>query len=116
MTEANLQSSIIRYFNEAYPQHRRCLFHIPNETRGKANFHAASQGIVAGVPDLCLVLPDSKVAWFELKTPTGQLSEKQKRTHTIFAEHGHHVHLIRSIEDFKAVLLQFSNLIPKLPI
>lgn len=49
---------------------------MPSSKRTGARFK--SQGMRAGVPDLCFVLSDGHAAYMELKAPTGRLSPEQK--------------------------------------
>ncbi len=57
-------------------------------------------GVVAGIPDMCLVLPDGRSLWMEMKTRAGRLSPAQEEVHKVFGHLGHPVSLIRSLDDF----------------
>ena len=69
------------------------IFHVPNgERRDKITAaRLKRQGVVAGIPDLCLPLPGNKVFWLELKTKKGRLSKVQQRLHANWAEIDHYV-------------------------
>jgi hypothetical protein len=45
----------------------------------------------AGWPDFVVPLPLGRVLWWESKTPTGKLSEDQKRVHASLRRMGHSV-------------------------
>jgi hypothetical protein len=104
-SEDRLQSEIFFWFWNTYPTYRRCLFHVPNG--GFRNLKEAAKlkamGVVAGVPDLLLVNNGALVA-FELKTPTGRLSDKQKLVHSAWIAQGIPVHVVRSLEQFQQLI------------
>jgi hypothetical protein len=54
-----------------------------------------------GWPDLTVIAPGGDVHFVEVKTPTGVLSEHQKRIHKQLKEQGANVHTVRSLEDIK---------------
>jgi len=57
-----------------------------------------------GFPDLVVVLPDGKVYFIELKTPTGKLSKLQERTINSLKRNHANVFVCRSLEEFKRVI------------
>lgn len=105
LTEDRLQADIFQWFWNEYPKYRRCLFHVPNG--GFRNIREAAKlkaiGVVAGVPDLLLVVNGSLVA-FELKTDIGRLSDKQKLVHSAWIAQGVAVHVVRSLEEFQQLI------------
>lgn len=97
--EAALQASVVAFVRTAAPD--LVVMSIPNglhTTKRQASL-ARWTGMLAGAPDLAVVLPDARVAWWELKTGTGRLSREQNELHLQFAGLGHPVIIIRSIED-----------------
>jgi hypothetical protein len=72
-------------------------------TRGEAGILKAL-GLVAGVPDLLLWLPDGRTCAVELKAGSKPLTAPQLRWHDTMAALGHEVHVCRSIDDLEAVL------------
>ena len=80
--ESNIQKSCITWFNLQYPQYRGLLYHVPNG--GKRGTTEAArmklEGVVAVVWDLSLDVPSGGYhgAKFEMKSPTGRLTELQK--------------------------------------
>lgn len=59
-----------------------------------------------GWPDLLLVSPTGTVLFIEVKTATGRLSKMQTRTINQLEKNHANVYVIRSVEEFKAVLNQ----------
>lgn len=58
-------------------------FHIKNEgvlSRAEGAIDK-KMGKVAGVPDLCFILPHGRVVWLELKKKTGRKSKVQESLH-----------------------------------
>lgn len=79
LSEAQIQRSVILHL-EANAAPGVIYFAVPNG--GYRNLVEAArfkkQGVRAGVPDLCFVLPrDGRSAFLELKKPNGRLSEAQ---------------------------------------
>lgn len=104
MTEHQLQQKIVKYWNENYPKHRKCLFHV--EQSAKNGIQGALQkalGVVAGVSDLILVLK-GKVLFIELKTDIGKQSPTQIEFERQITELGHEYHVVRSFEQFLSLL------------
>ena len=67
---------------------------IPN--RGSFNPRTKMYNIITdpfflpGVPDLCVLLPDNKVLWVEIKSAVGKQSPSQLKVQTeIFPRYGH---------------------------
>lgn len=59
-------------------------------------------GSKAGIPDLIIILNGGRVAWVEIKTPTGRLQESQRYFERICADHGHTYSVWRSEDDCRA--------------
>lgn len=76
--EQELQRQVFAYIRQAYP--KLIAFHVPNATgnRGpRLGGILKSIGVVAGVPDIVVVLPDARAAFIELKAGKGKLTEAQ---------------------------------------
>lgn len=67
--------------------------HIQNAAKMKA------EGVRSGVPDLCFCLPDGRVAWLEMKTKVGRLSDTQKAFRDRVQSLGHLWAMARSVDD-----------------
>jgi hypothetical protein len=57
-----------------------------------------------GFPDLLLIFKGGLVVFVELKTPTGRLSPKQKRTIKRMKKQGAKVYVIDTLEGFTGLL------------
>lgn len=62
-----------------------------------------------GFPDMTCVLPNGVVVFVELKTPTGKTSALQDRMIGKLERNNANVYVIRSLDDFKAVIAQHLN-------
>lgn len=67
--------------------------HISNATRMKA------EGVRSGIPDLCFMLPAGRVAWLEMKTSKGTLSDTQKSFRDRALSLGHAWAMARSVDE-----------------
>lgn len=74
------------------------FFHVPNGgNRSKsegARFKA--MGVLAGVPDLVILLPNAVTLFIELKTKKGSLSKAQKLLHPKIKTLGFHLEVIQT--------------------
>ena len=80
---------------------------IPNggsrDAREGANLKV--QGVLAGMPDLVVVLP-GRTVWIEMKAPGGRVSPAQKDVHARLQELGEEVHVCYSAESAVTILEQ----------
>lgn len=87
------------------------VFHIPNggsrDAREASNLKV--QGVLAGVPDLCIVLPGARTIWVEMKAKGGRVSLNQTGLHKLFIEMGHVVLTAYSAEEALALLGEVIN-------
>jgi hypothetical protein len=87
-------------------ERRPVVFHIPNG--GSRNAMEASnlktQGVLAGVPDLCIVMPGGEIIWVEMKAEDGRVSPFQKSLHENFSALGHDPIVAYSAEEALAKL------------
>lgn len=58
----------------------------------------------AGVPDRICLMPDGRVLFVEVKTPTGRLSPVQVAVHRRMSAIGHSVAVVRSAEEINELL------------
>ena len=102
--EDNLQRAIVDYIRTVAPT---CfVFAIPN---GQMRSAAAGQmlkltGMVAGVPDLCVIEPGGTARFIEVKTDSGQLRKEQRAILDRFMTMGVPYAVVRSINDVKTAL------------
>jgi hypothetical protein len=78
--------------------------HIQNAAKMKA------EGVRAGSPDLCFMLPAGRVGWLEMKAETGVLSTAQKGFRDIAQRLGHHWAVARSVDEALLVLTEWGAL------
>lgn len=102
--ETKIQFAVLEFIRAVAPD---CfVFHIANggyRTPAEAA-RFRWQGVVAGVPDLCLVAPGGRVHFIEVKTPGGSLSAAQREIHEILARLGAPVAIARGVDDARRAL------------
>lgn len=111
--ESTLHSQIIQWFAAQYGS-KGMLVHIPNENpRGlnplqaiKFNNSMKKLGRVKGFPDL-LLLSRNGVAFIELKSTTGRLSDEQKDTLNRIESIGYKTAVIRSFDEAVVFISSF---------
>jgi VRR-NUC domain len=97
--EARLQAAIVEYVRAVAPD--VLVFHVPNgglRTPAEAA-RMRWQGVVAGVPDLCLIAPGGRAFFLEVKTERGSLSSAQRDVHGWLTALGTGPAVVRSIDD-----------------
>lgn len=57
-----------------------------------------------GEPDFVVLMPEGKVLFVEVKTRSGRISEEQEAFSRKAFEMGHVVHIVRSFDEFRALL------------
>jgi len=105
MTEHQIQAQIVAYFNQHYPNHRKCLFHVNNKAKDSlegARFKTL--GVIAGVSDLILLAPNGTTYLIELKDNTGKQSDHQKAFQQQAQSLNHKYVVIRSLSEFQDLL------------
>lgn len=85
---------------------RPLIFAVPNggsrDAREAANLK--TQGVLAGVPDLGIILPCGEICWIEMKASDGRVSGSQTLLHAHFDKLGHEVITAYSAEEALAAL------------
>lgn len=106
MSEDQLQATCYKWLHNEFEVLRGCFFSVPNgSTRHPLEaVKLKATGLVPGIPDCILVYPCT--IGFEFKTEVGVLSLAQKQIHEIWISRGIPVYVIRSVEEFKAIVLQ----------
>jgi hypothetical protein len=109
--EERLQKDCVQWFRYQYMTHWRQLFAVPNGgSRNKkeaANMKAA--GVVAGVADLILLIPNDTYGalCIELKHGKNSQTDFQKDWQTSTEAHGNKYAVIYSLEDFISLIKQY---------
>jgi hypothetical protein len=103
--EARRQAAIVAYVRLVAPH--VLIWHVPNggfRTKAEAA-RLKWTGVLAGVLDLTLALPDGRSAYWETKVPkTGRLSDDQKIVIAALERLGHSWSVVRSIDDARGEL------------
>jgi hypothetical protein len=99
--EARLQAAIVEWVRTVAPD--VLVFAVPNGgLRSKAEAARLKwTGVVAGVPDLCVIAPGGRAHFIEIKTPCGRLSEAQRDVIGVLARLGSPVMTVTSIDDVR---------------
>ena len=102
--ESKIQKSIIDYLRAVLPH--AVVFAIPNGSQRTASGRPANAvvGLLPGAPDLCVVLPQGRTLWLEVKSDKGRVSTNQIAVHGLFNSLGHPVPVVRSIDDVRQAL------------
>jgi hypothetical protein len=102
--EARVQAAIVEYIRWCAPQ--LVVFHPANGGYRTPSEAARFRwlGVLAGVPDLCLVAPGGRVCFIEVKSASGRLSAEQKVVLEQLTARGAPVAIARSIDDARAAL------------
>jgi hypothetical protein len=102
--EARIEAAIVELVRTVAPQ--VLIFHIPNG--GLRSKREAARlkwiGVVAGIPDLALVLPGGQIRFIEVKTAIGKLSAEQTAIHAWLVAVGCPPAICRSIDDARRAL------------
>lgn len=111
--ESRLQSACVRWFRYQYPD--SLIFAIPNggkRTQREAEF-MKEEGVMAGVADLEILMPDGKCAFIEMKTLKGRLSEHQLKFQRWCFENGHVYLVCKTLEQFmdsvKSIIITYGK-------
>ena len=119
MTEAELQTLIVRWLKEALPQ-GSCWHHSPNEGRRHVAFkrRLSHLGTRWGWPDLQIIVPRNEFLvptrraeiFIEVKTKKGRLTPNQREMLEQLKELGCYATQCRSIHEVEAFLAGLINL------
>jgi len=110
-SEHSLQVSVLEYLklNAKNPVY---WFAVPNA--GKRSWQGArdmkAEGLTAGVADLCIMLPEGRVAWLEMKTPKGRRSDMQDFFEDVCDHLQHPYATARTFDEAIAILRRWGAL------
>jgi len=105
--ELALQAQCFQWHWNMFPDRRRTLFHVNGKAKNKiegAKFKA--MGVVRGISDLILILPDETV-YIELKTSKGTQSKEQKEFEYQVTQRRQKYFIVRSFTEFKNLIMNF---------
>ena len=106
-SESKIQQEIFVWFSNEYPNY--IIHSVPNgvqiplsnRERGRILSQMANIGMVNGISDLIIHLPNGQCIMVEVKTPTGKQSDAQiKIEKKMKAMHSNYI-VVRSLEEFK---------------
>jgi hypothetical protein len=102
-TELRLQQECFVWHWNTYPKQRGLFFRIKNEgTNRISGARDKASGVVAGVADSCLLLPNGLgVLFIEFKLEKGKQSESQRIWQHTLEQHSYPYHIIRTLTEFK---------------
>jgi hypothetical protein len=105
--EARIQAAIFEFVRTIAPD--VLIYAVPNGGLRSKSEAARMKwtGVVAGIPDLALVLPDGRAAFVEVKAAHGALSEAQREIRLVMIQRGIPVITARSVDDVRAALKQW---------
>lgn len=108
MTEEQFQQQcFLHAWNHRSKFFRHRIFTIHNNAKNaRQGLKLKSMGVLAGVPDMCIVLNDMKVIWIELKKDDKQkLSDAQKKLHEIWElDFNHQIYVINCFDTFQHLI------------
>jgi hypothetical protein len=99
-SEHKLQVMLLDYLERA--ARKDCYwFAIPNQAnRGIMNaVRMKAEGLRSGIADICIMLPEGKACWLEMKKPGGSLSAPQKVFRYRCEQLGHPWAMARSLDE-----------------
>lgn len=102
--EAQLQKAVAILLRLQFP--KLLWWHVSNGSMATAKRRAdlADMGLLPGVPDLALLLPNGRSGFIELKAKKGQLSDAQKAFRDAAVSRGAYWALCRDLETVKAAV------------
>lgn len=104
--ESTLQTQCVKWFRYQYPH--LVIYAVPNG--GSRNVREAqrlkSEGVLAGVADLTILLPEGKSLYIEMKVKGNRQTPNQKEFQQKAEALGHKYYVCYSFEDFEKVVKQ----------
>lgn len=96
-----LQCKCVEWFKRTYPNY--IIFSVPNEATHRQSTYYAKSGVLKGVSDLIIVLPQ-KVIFVELKSEKGYQRPEQKAFQSKIESLQKSYYICRILEDFKNII------------
>ena len=96
-----LQCQCVEWVKRNYPDY--IIFSVPNEATHRNSTYYAKSGVLKGVSDLIIVLPQ-KVIFVELKAEKGYQRPEQKTFQTKIENLNQKYYICRSLEEFKCII------------
>lgn len=96
-----LQSTCVAWFKRSYPEF--LIFSVPNEATHRQSTYYAKSGVLKGVSDLIIVLPQ-KTIFIELKAEKGVQRPEQKAFQSKIESLQQSYYLCRTLEGFESII------------
>lgn len=102
--ESTLQTSCVKWFRLQYPN--LVIYAVPNGgTRNPAEAkRLKAEGVLAGVADLTIMLPQGKSLYIEMKIKGNKQTEHQKAFQQKAEALGYKYYVCYSFDEFKAII------------
>lgn len=101
-SEDRIQQEMFMWFHNNHKNLRGLLFAVPNGgyrlPTEREKFKKT--GVVSGVSDMIFMF-QGKTYCFEVKTPKGYQSKKQKEWQKLVSDHGFYYFIVRDLDTFK---------------
>jgi len=108
--EEKIQSDCYKWFHNTFPDERKMLFHVDNNSWNNViGAKKKALGVCSGVSDMIYILPFGQVAFLECKTEDGTQSDEQKLFQLKVMERGHIYLIFRNLDEFKAIIHKLRN-------
>lgn len=101
MKECDIQSSAVTWFRNTYPEY--VLFSVSNEGCYKRKNYFEGLGMLKGVSDVVVLLPNN-VLFIEFKSPKGVQRLEQREFENRCLNLGFPYYVCRSLEQFKDII------------
>lgn len=108
-SESQFQAAVVSWFDALILEDPVFLFHCPNGAKRDRVTAAIlqSMGVRPGVADLGIMLPESRIAWLELKIGDGKPSQVQKDFAKVCKRLAHPYAVARTFDEVVAALASF---------
>jgi len=107
--EHNLQARVLRYLTE---HHMPDVFGFAIPNAGRRTYRAAAalraEGMMRGVADTCIMLPQGKTLWLELKDIRGVQSDEQRGFQARCMRLHHVYRIARTFDEAVGILRDYS--------
>jgi len=104
-SESKIQQEIVVWYRNNNLNNNNIIFSVPNEGKNaKEQMFKKATGMLSGVSDL-ICIHNGEVIFIECKDSKGRQSDKQVKFEDIIKSQGFRYCLVRSLEDFKKIIL-----------
>lgn len=109
--EHNIQASCVQWFRMEFPEYEKLLFAIPNggSRSAREGKSLKDEGVLAGVADLFLAVPNSKYhgCFIEMKTTKGRQQGNQKEFEFAVTAQRYDYQVCRSLSEFMGMVIGY---------